>query len=267
MFNYENCQSTFSILNYFCGEFKVPENLPFHENIVKTYSWGLVNPSSEMINIVSHKVDLDLLVDNEKPHRTLGLEMEFFPFDLKLFAFQYRNFLTTSHIYDFCLQITQGVLFLYQQKIVHLDLKLDNLLVSPCLHVVICDFGCAKPCDENFICYLDPNEAPGGNREHLAIEILNCNNFNKGRKIMDYTYQPSFALGVLFYELATGLSAFAQYPAGKNPNYNIPEVDFSPLNKFDYRFVELIKKLICPHPRPLPEEILHIIQEIVGSHQ
>ena len=261
-----------SIYNMFSGEFKSSESLPFHKNIVQIHSRGHLHPSKDLLQNAYPDI-YDVLCDEDgNPRETMGIEMEFFPFDLESFLKTYRRCLNHSYIYNFCYQISEGVSFLYSQKVVHLDLKLDNLLVSPCLTISICDFSCAKQfthSDSPFIDFIEPDEAEGGNPSHIAIELFNSSFVWKGRlqmKKVDYTHQPSFALGVLFYEIATGKDAFREYPLGRRPNCTIPDVDFSLLSGFDKKFVELIKKLICPPPRPLPGQIKQEIQNIKNLH-
>ena len=258
-----------SIYNLFSCEFKSSESLPFHKNIVKIHSRGYLRPSENLLQNAYSDV-YDALCENGIPRETMGIEMEFFPFDLESFLKTYRPCLNHSDIYDFCHQISEGVSFLYSKKVVHLDLKLNNLLVSPCLTIAICDFSCAKQFKHSgsFIDFIEPDEAEGGNTSHLAIELFNSSYVRKGRRQMkkvNYTYQPSFALGVLFYEIATGKGAFREYPLGRRPNCSIPDVNFSLLDKFDKKFVELIKKLICPPPRPLPRQIQQEIQNIING--
>ena len=255
----------------FSCEFKSSESLPFHKNIVQIHSRGYLHPSKDLLQNAYSDI-YDVLCDEDgKPRETMGIEMEFFPFDLESFLKTYRPCLNHSDIYDFCYQISEGVSFLYSQKVVHLDLKLNNLLVSPCLTISICDFSCAKQFTHSgstFIDFIEPDEAEGGNTSHLAIELFCPSYVMKGRlqmKKVDYTYQPSFALGVLFYEIATGKDAFREYPLGRRPNCTMPDVDFSLLNGFDEKFVELITKLICPAPRPLPEQIQQELQSIART--
>ena len=253
----------------FSCEFKSSESLPFHKNIAQIHSRGYLHPSKDLLQ-KAHSDIYEYLCDMDgNPRETMGIEMEFLPFDLESFLETYRPCLNHSDIYDFCLQISEGVSFLYSQKVVHLDLKLNNLLVSPCLTIAICDFSRAKQFNDShtpFIDFIEPNEAEGGNTSHLAIELFNSLIVWEGRlqmKKIDYTYQPSFALGVLFYEIATGKDAFREYPLGRRPNCTIPDVDFSHLNGFDEKFITLIKKLIGPPPRPLPEQIQQELQNII----
>ena len=267
-----------SAYNMFFREFKSSESLPFHKNIVQIHSRGYLHPSKDLLQnaypsedpLKAHSDMYRFLCDEDgNPRGTMGIEMEFFPFDLESFLKTYRPCLNHPDIYDFCHQISEGVSFLYSQKVVHLDLKLNNLLVSPCLTLAICDFSCAKQFDHSFIDFIEPNVAEGGNTSHLAIELFNSLIVQEGERQMkkvDYTYQPSFALGVLFYEIATGKDAFREYPLGGRPNCSIPDVNFSLLDKFDEKFVELIKKLICPPPRPLPDQIQQEIRNIKNGN-
>jgi len=67
-------------------------------------------------------------------------------------------------------------MFLYDHKIVHRDLKLDNILMDENDNPIICDFGLAIHVDENGIA--DVNEI-GGNQFHLSPEVHNSYNEQK----------------------------------------------------------------------------------------
>ena len=76
---------------------------------------------------------------------------------------------------SWCRQLSEAEKFLVQHGVVHLDMKLNNILVSQDGVLKICDFGFAvqlQPSD--FKMRLTQGMAPGGNPAHLAPEVLNA---------------------------------------------------------------------------------------------
>ena len=69
---------------------------------------------------------------------------------LKEFLEERSSVLDVSVAVDMCTQLARGVDHLFRHGVMHLDLKLDNVLVeegivdgSRRIRVVLCDFGCA----------------------------------------------------------------------------------------------------------------------------
>jgi len=93
-------------------------------------------------------------------------------------------------------QIVEGVKYLHSIRIVHRDLKLENILLNDKLQVKLSDFGLSKildPSDEEFM------KTRCGTPSYVAPEIL-----------LGEAYTPAvdlWSLGVILY-----LMVFAQYP-------------------------------------------------------
>lgn len=69
----------------------------------------------------------------------------------------------------YCLEVSNAVLFLWKNHIVHRDLKLDDLLITTEGFPLVCDFGKAEYVDENG--FLENQQNIGGNMERLAPEV------------------------------------------------------------------------------------------------
>jgi hypothetical protein len=272
-FYYER-QSSLSKL--FQAEFLTLEQLPFHPNIVQLIRRTRYTPSKELIHkLIPLESGLRDLYCKEnprfpslsKPKETIILDMEYLPWNMETFMKDFGRFWQNDHVYDFCLQLAEGVHFLYSNNMVHLDLKLENILVSPALQLAICDFSAARHFEGDFKEKLFVDEKPGGNTNHLALELFNAPRY-VDRKTVDYTYQPSFALGVLFFELATGILPYKRpyFQSGLPGNYTLPDMKWEELESHDYdeRFVSLIKQLITARtPRPLPLQIVESLRQLV----
>jgi serine/threonine protein kinase len=116
--------------------------------------------------------------------------------------------------------VANSLIFLWQQHVVHRDLKLDNILVEVThvdgkrrLRGVLIDFGLATRVDAK-----DGTarvQEPGGNQQHLAPEVLAEFKQRRGRDqfvVVDYRKQASFALGTVVHELLCGQPPFPDYP-------------------------------------------------------
>lgn len=92
---------------------------------------------------------------------------------------------------DYLRQICQGVAFLHELKVVHLDLKPANVLVSAAGSLKIADFGCAAPMAE-----LVRRASVGGTLLYQPAEVL----------ALEQTGPPAdvYALGLICYEMLTG---------------------------------------------------------------
>ena len=105
---------------------------------------------------------------------------------------------------EFISDVLEGLFFLFENNVVHLDMKLNNLLLNSNGRVIICDFGYAKALNPQKQAYLLPPKLAslGGNLEHLAPEIKSVN--NTVAQWVDYSKQPSFELGMIAHEILFG---------------------------------------------------------------
>jgi len=102
---------------------------------------------------------------------------------------------------------------------VHRDIKLDNVMVSTDGRAKLVDFGvAAKVSDTDASLAVHVGQAHGGNVSHLCPEVLTCGEELRHLTtpgdyvVMPFVKQASFALGVLFHELATGEHPIEGYP-------------------------------------------------------
>ena len=167
-----------------------------------------------MINTLAEEGERSSLL-RYNPHKnrdnikeTLFLVFKCYPSDLQKWMIEKRKDCQMIDIIRICYEISCGVLHLWNHGYVHRDLKLNNILIDDDGHVVITDFGFAIKIGSNGKAYVD---RPGGNPAYLAPELLANTNYPKE---IDYSKQPSFALGVLFHEIIMG-----EHPFGNYPNY------------------------------------------------
>lgn len=99
----------------------------------------------------------------------------------------------------FSLDIAEGLEFLHDRSIIHLDLKPDNIMVTPEQEIKIIDFGLANHLAYNDLLAYDL-PGPKGTPYYIAPEQL-C-----GSRV--YKQSDIYSLGILLYEMLTGQLPF-----------------------------------------------------------
>jgi len=154
-----------------------------------------------------------------------------------------------------CAEISNALSFLYQQKIVHRDLKLENILISAEGFPIISDFGFAEFVNDNGI--IEFPKILGGDSSHLAPEILS----SSPGKPTNYSKQPSFELGVISFEITQHAHPFPGY--GPNSSITIPNFINSSM-EYPQSFVDLILSLLESDPTKRMEiaQVSQIMQQL-----
>lgn len=186
-------------------------------------------------------------------HSAKFIIMEFHPHTLKKFLKQSLPLLERLRL---CQELSKGLFYLFQNHVIHGDMKLDNILISKEGTLVITDFGtafCAETHD--FLA-----ERRAGNLAHLAPEIVNT----PLKHSVSFKKQPSWELGVLCYEIIhfcvekdSVIHPFGDYPrqfAKGKVSVKEYEVKFSQQG-LDPNFVSLVKSMLQDFDTriPLPE--------------
>ncbi|WP_179166864.1 serine/threonine-protein kinase [Streptomyces sp. CB03238] len=100
--------------------------------------------------------------------------------------------LPAATVRDHALQLCQGLAFLHERGVVHLDLKPGNILVSASGSLKIGDFGLARRVST----LLRRTPAPGGTSWYLPAEVLQLQYAGPEADV--------YALGLICYEMLTG---------------------------------------------------------------
>jgi len=179
----------------------------------------------------------------------------------------YKSF-SISRLLSICKGIGEGLIHLFKEKIVHRDIKLNNILIDEKECPIICEFGLATKLDDNFTCRMSKLEEPGGNTAHLSPDVLNSYYRQRKEKIkiieIDYSKQPSFEFGVICFEILYGLThPLGDYPPSLyklNPfriEYDREKLDSKEGIPLEVR--DTITRLLKndPNERPFIEDILH----------
>ncbi|GAA6219517.1 serine/threonine-protein kinase 17A [Lates japonicus] len=139
-------------------------------------------------------------------------------------------------------QILEGVSFLHQNNIVHLDLKPQNILLtssSPLGDIKIVDFGLSR-----MVCSHQELREIMGTPEYVAPEILNYEPIS--------TATDMWSIGVLAYVMLTGISPFLG--EDKQETFlNISQLNVSyteeELQHLDQAALSFIQTLLCKQPQ------------------
>ena len=210
--NYGNSTHTYM---KFEKEAEMLTQIPIHSNIIFLIHYFNSRPTHEMVSkCIDDKEVHKMMQYNAGTHKNEYRTSRFlmyktYPSDLQKWMIEKRKDCKMADIIRICYEISCGVLHLWNHGVVHRDLKLNNILIDDEGHIVIIDLGMAVKLDVNGKAFVLRN---GGNQEHLAPEVLSCDFIRGGYIEVDYSKQPSFALGVLFHEILTGYHPFDMYP-------------------------------------------------------
>ena len=148
-----------------------------------------------------------------------------------------------------CWKIASAIEFLWNNKVVHRDMKLDNIVLSASNSPILRDFGLSVFVNDGGTCKVD---RPGGNLSHLAPEILN--EFKKQHSNeqaiveIDFSKQPSWELGLVCFEIACGEHPFGDYPLGfpETPHLAVPELKIGALQELNFpeQFISILVGLL-----------------------
>ena len=251
-FNYGQSTKTHMKL---CVEAGILKEIPKHPNIIFLLHDFFSRPTQEMVSacIGDKGVHETMIkefnaISGKNEYRTsLFLMYQRYSSNLQGWSLEKRKDCQMIDLIRICYEISCGVLHLWNHGFVHRDLKLNNILIDDEGHILIIDFGMAVKLNSNGKVFVD---LPGGNQEHLAPEILNYDFAKEGNIEVDYSKQPSFALGVLFHEIIMGSHPFVNYPSGRKPNICVPALNSSNMKQIknpviDEKLISMICNLVC----------------------
>ena len=176
--------------------------------------------------------------------------------DLSGFIENYKKkniFINEKVIYCLVLDICRGIKEIHSQKLIHRDLKPDNIFISKDYKAKIGDFDISK----QLINTNDYSKTQKGTLRYMAPEILNGEEYNRKIDI--------WSLGCILYELFTLKPCFDcpyinglinQIISGKHG-----KIDIKKYNSQWQNLIDISLKLDC-HERPEIDEILNLIHKI-----
>ena len=199
------------------------------------------------INILSklrHKF-INQILDTFSTDKYIFIVMEYICADLLSFI-RKREKLSENISKSIFKQIIEGLKYINKKKIVHRDIKLDNILIDLNNTVKICDFGVSKKISEDEL-MIDHCGTPG----YIAPEIYK----NKGYEGFQCDI---WSAGVTLYYMLSGTQPFRAYSL-KEMEKKVVKGEFEEIKNISAEANDLIKKMlqIDPDKRIRINEILN----------
>jgi serine/threonine protein kinase len=177
---YNFAQATTIVGDHFQNEYRVLKQLEPHPNIVTLLNHFVAHPSQELISLIPKDyreliVQTNPITRTNEARGTLFVVMEYHSQTLQS-KIQKEGRFSVQQTLSILTQVCSGLLHLYRNDILHLDIKLDNILVSSSGRIVLIDFGTAqfmeKQNNELVVKFDCGISQVGGNSAHLSPELL-----------------------------------------------------------------------------------------------
>lgn len=260
LFNFTH-EYTSVVRNAFENEWLILSRLLPHENVVRFWAQFI----SVIPDCFARLLPPETREHCKKKNRsgqtiaTKGqfLVLDYHPSDLECWMEKCDHPLQFETLLNLTEQLLEGVLYLEKNLILHLDLKMSNILVTEGEKIALCDFGCAVQYpDKSFSIPFIRGMLPGGNKAHLAPEILNkhhkCKRNPKHTGLLDYSKQASFAVGIIIHEMASGDHPLADYPlgytVGEYVTYSVEDLCALP-SAYPNSFRSIVSDMVCFDPK------------------
>ena len=221
----DKCLREFTIL---------PTILTLHPNIIRMLGSFICKPTREMFNHIPPDIQECCKDNYGEPRSAQFFILE--RYETTLRSLIRKKSLTEQQIAKYAYQLSKALLFLFDNRIAHLDIKCDNLMISSGDDLVVVDFGVAGEMNEEGI--VDIHSTVGGNTRHLAPEVFQarCQQRN-----LPCELQNPWELGMVLYEMFNEEeSAFKDY--GLNIVFALPPIDYSNIPQ---QYHHLISRLLC----------------------
>lgn len=145
--------------------------------------------------------------------------------DMYSFLKHFKKF-PSDLIQFYMVQLIEALSFLHSRKIVHRDLKLENILIGDDGYLMVTDFGVST------YTYNENNNQLKGTPVYFSPELVNDENIG--------CFNDIWALGILFYEFVEGNNPYNCMPSSiahlskliEHTDYNLENEDESSFLKF-----------------------------------
>ncbi|KAH3757431.1 hypothetical protein Pelo_10757 [Pelomyxa schiedti] len=257
-FNYGN-QNKYLVgtdRNPFENEYLISSTLPPHPNINRYFCHFTDRiPEEYYVHLPPMPKEYAYNSAEKKYHAHVWIVLEYHTETLKTLLQSLPVPTPWGIVYKYSRDVCAAIVHMFQNSIIHFDVKLDNIVLSSNKeHVVMIDLGCAGKFGGTY--ERDTSSIDIGNQEHIAPEILNGKAHYRQdpvhNAILKCEKQPSFELGCLLYELVMHKHPLGEYPSAYGPSGEISFSieDFLPviLPEFPSGFSALVCELLQCDP-------------------
>lgn len=238
--------ATIDLRGSFENEYMILHKLPStHENVICIISEFIAQPTEQMLDYVGPLREC-LYKENIQTGEVTARTTQFFVIEYHPATLDSKvgPNLAFKTILKYSLELLSCFLFLYENRIVHRDVKLNNVLVSKDDSIILSDYGESVETDFNHCCR--KRDLRAGNLMHTAPEVLNQLETALFDEKIDFTHQYSWDAGCLLFEIAFARFPFESYPIGYG---RAPAIKTPPLKTPDFasiptEYSDLLAKLL-----------------------
>ena len=200
LFNYGIDSSR--VYDSFAAEFEILQSIPMHPNIIPILNVFQDRPTQQFLDHFPPDLVPYVVKQSGDPRSTICIVMPLLH-DFDVFLKNSFKILSVHLKLEYIVDIASGLLFLYENDVVHRDIKIGNLLINSSGRIIITDFGCSIKLSPDKTVNIPQGGSIGGNPAHMASEIkqIKC---VRDPILVDYSKQPSFELGVVAFEIFFG---------------------------------------------------------------
>ncbi len=169
-----------------------------------------------------------------------------------------------SEILDIAIQIANALTVAHTAKIVHRDIKPDNIMLRPDGYVKILDFGLAKLVEQKLIGLEDATVKQNQTAQGVILGTVNYMSPEqaKGEKVDERT--DIFSFGTVLYEMITGQTPFAGNTMSET-FANLINAEPPPLSRFSSNVPEELKRIVSKTLRKNKDKRYQTMRELLAD--